>query len=197
MIIGTTDANFQGGFNTTVAWKNLDLTVVGAFRQGGLLIGTLYSTNSYLNMLSGRRGQVKVDYWTESNPTNRWPMAGGGASVRGQGEGNGDNPSFGNTLQFFDGSYLKIRTITLGYNFRGEWLQRAGIGGMRVYASIQNPFVLFSEFTKISGLDPETNSYAAGNNVASGANAMPSRFVTVSQNTPSTRNYLFGLNLTF
>ena len=51
-----------GGFNTTVAYKNLDLTVIGAFQIGGKLISAIHSANGYLNMLTGRRGQLDVDY---------------------------------------------------------------------------------------------------------------------------------------
>ncbi len=193
MIIGSTDANFSGGFNTVVGWRNFDLTVVGAFRQGGLLISTFHSPNSYLNMLSGRRGQIEVDYWTPDNPTNAYPRPGIGSDVGG---GISDSPAYGQTLQFFKNNYLKIRTITLGYNFKGEWMKAAGIGSLRAYVSVQNPFVLFSPYTKESGMDPETNSYAGNNNVASGANALPNRFVTIGFNTPSTRNFLFGLNIT-
>jgi TonB-linked SusC/RagA family outer membrane protein len=193
MIIGSTDANFQGGFNTMVGWKNLDLTVVGTFRQGGLLVSTLHAPNSYLNMLTGRRGQLKVDYWTEENPTNAYPRPGSGSEVGG---GNSDNPAYGSTLQFFKNNYMKIRTITLGYNFRGNWLQHAGISNLRLYASVQNPFVLFSPYTKETGLDPETNSYG-NENMANQSNALPRRYVTLGYNVPSTRNYIFGLNLTF
>src|SRR5699024_9694691 len=56
--------NFQGGFNTSLSYKGFDLTAVGVFKSGGILISTLYSSSGYLNMLSGRRNNVKVDYWT-------------------------------------------------------------------------------------------------------------------------------------
>ncbi len=193
MIIGSTDANFSGGFNTVVSWRNLDFTVVGTFRQGGLLISTFHSPNSYLNMLSGRRGQIDVDYWTPSNPTNAYPRPGIGSDVGG---GISDSPAYGQTLQFFKNNYLKIRTITLGYNFSGGWMRRAGLSAIRVYVSAENPFVLFSPFTRESGMSPETNSYGGGNNVASGDNSLPGRFVTIGVNTPSTRNWLFGLDIT-
>nr|GEW13239.1 hypothetical protein [Tanacetum cinerariifolium] len=51
---------FQGGFNTRVAYKGFDLSAVGAFQNGGILISTLYGSSSYLNLLSGRRGNVKA-----------------------------------------------------------------------------------------------------------------------------------------
>ena len=56
-----------GGFNTTVGYKNFDLNVIGAFQIGGKLISAIHSSNGYLNMLTGRRGQLDIDYWTEEN----------------------------------------------------------------------------------------------------------------------------------
>ena len=106
----------------------------------------------------------------------------------------GDNPKFGSTLGYFDASYLKVRTITLGYNFKQRWVKNAGIDKLRLYCTIQNPFVLFSPYNKESGMDPETNSYGNENAAVTSYNK---RLLTIGTNTPSTRNYLIGLNLTF
>ena len=51
-----------GGFNTTVGYKGFDLTVIGAFQVGGKLISAIHSSNGYLNMLTGRRNNLDVDY---------------------------------------------------------------------------------------------------------------------------------------
>ena len=70
-----------------------------------------------------------------------------------------DNPLYGSTLGYFDAGYLKIRTITLGYNFEHfKPLKDMGISRLRLYATVQNPFVLFSPYNNECGLDPETNS---------------------------------------
>ncbi|MBO7574427.1 MAG: TonB-dependent receptor [Bacteroidales bacterium] len=182
------EAIFQGGFNTTVSWKNLDLSVIGSFQAGGILLSSLHSANSYLNMLSGRRGQIDVDYWTPTNTTARYPRPGSLNSS--------DNPKYASTLAYFNGSYLKIRTITLGYRFHKlPALKRAGIDNLRVYATIQNPgLVLFSDFTRETGLDPEPN--ANSGSTASGRPG-PGRMSYVGYNTPNTRNFLIGVNLTF
>ena len=182
------EATFQGGFNTTVAWKNLDLTVIGAFQAGGILLSSLHSANSYLNMLTGRRGQLDVDYWTPENTGAHYPRPGSLVSS--------DNPKYASTLAYFNGSYLKIRTITLGYNFHKLGaLKRAGIDNLRVYTTLQNPgLVLFSDYTRETGLDPEPN--ANGGSTAAGRPG-PSRLSYVGYNTPNTRNFLFGVNLTF
>lgn len=182
--------DFQGGFSTRVAYKGFDLNVVGAFQRGGLLISTLYQGNGYFNMLNGRRGQVDVDYWTPENTDAKWPNPWGLRS--------GDNLKYMNSLGYFDASFLKISAITLGYNFNAKLIKSMGISNLRVYTTIQNPFVFFSPYNDESGLDPEPN--ASGNDAsftAASASSVPSRFLVVGTNTPNTRNVLFGLNLTF
>ena len=66
---------------------------------------------------------------------------------------------------------------------------------MRMYFTVQNAFVLFSPYHKESGMDPETNSY--GDENAAVTFIKPQRILTIGTNTPSTRNYVVGVNLTF
>ncbi len=179
--------DFLGGFNTRVAYKNLDLSVVGAFQSGGVLISTLYSSTGYLNMLSGRRGNVEVDYWTPENTDAKYPRPGGISS--------NDNPKYGSTLGYFDASYVKIRTITLGYNITEKFIKDLGVDRFRLYCTVQNPFVIYSPYHKETGMDPETNSY--GNENAAVTDFYKRRLLTLGTNTPSTRTFLLGLNLTF
>lgn len=182
------EPKFTGCFSTRVAYKGFDLNVITAFKCGGKLISTLHHSNGYLNMLTGRRGQVDVDYWTEENTNAKYPKPGGIQS--------GDNPKYGSTLGYFDASYWKVRNISLGYKFdEQKWLKNFGIQSLRAYVSIQNPFVICSPFHKETGLDPETNSY--GNENVAVTSGIQKRFLTVGTNAPSTRNYLFGINLTF
>ncbi len=182
------DPKIMGGFNTRVTYKGFDLSAVGAFRFGGKLISTLYSSSGYLNMLSGRRGNVKVDYWTPENTDAKYPKPGGITD--------GDNPKFGSTLGLFDASYVKVRAITLGYDLSQKWVRNAGISKLRVYGTVQNPFVLFSPYHRETGMDPETNSYG-NENAAVAYSSNLKRLLTIGTNTPSTRNYMIGINLTF
>ncbi len=181
------DPKFQGGFNTRLAYKGFDLNIVGAYRHGGKLISTLYSSTGYLNLMTGRRGNVKVDYWTPENTDADYPNPAGILS--------GDNPKYGTTLGYFDAGYMKIRTITLGYALNQKLISKAGIDKLRIYVQAQNPFVLFSPYYKESGMDPESNSYGDENAATTGT--YPRRLLTIGTNTPSTRNFLIGINLTF
>jgi TonB-linked SusC/RagA family outer membrane protein len=177
--------DFQGGFDTRVGYKGFDLTAVGVYKHGGILNSTLYGSGGYLNLLNGRNGNVKVDYWTPENTDAKYPNP---ESIR-----SGDNLKYASTLGYFDASYLKIRAITLGYNFKQ--LKRSDID-LRVYVTAQNPFVMFSPYHKESGMDPETNSYG-NENAAVNMTESLKRVLTIGTNTPSTRNYMIGLNLTF
>ncbi|OYX86073.1 MAG: SusC/RagA family protein [Flavobacteriales bacterium 32-34-25] len=181
-----TDPDFQGGFNTNLSYKGFDFSAVGAFKSGGVLISTLYGSNSYLNLLNGRRGNVNVDYWTPDNTDADFPNPKGLRS--------GDNPKYMSTMGYFDASYMKIRAMTLGYTLEQEFIKDLGIDKLRVYFTAQNPFVFFSPYHRRSGMDPETNSLGNENQAVTSYN---SRFLVIGTNTPSTRNYLFGLNLTF
>lgn len=181
------DPDWQGGFNTRVGYKGFDLGIVGLYRKGGILFSTIHGSNGYLNLLSGRRNNVNVDYWTPDNTDAKYPRPGGILSS--------DNPKYGSTLSYFDGSFLKIRTITLGYDFNRSLMKNSPIK-LRMYVTAQNPFVFFSPFHTESGLDPETNSYG-NENASVNLSANLRRILTVGYNTPSTRNYIVGVNMSF
>ena len=67
------EPKFTGGFSTRVAYKGFDLNIITAFKYGGILISSLHHPSGYLNLLTGRRGQVDVDYWTENNTGAKYP----------------------------------------------------------------------------------------------------------------------------
>jgi TonB-dependent starch-binding outer membrane protein SusC len=181
------DPKWQGGFNTTARYKGFDLGVVGFYRHGGILFSTIHGSNGYLNMLTGRRNNIAVDYWTPENTGAKYPNPAGPIS--------NDNPKYGSTLSYFDGSFMKIRTITLGYDFNRSVIKSSNVR-LRAYFTAQNPFVMFSEFHRESGLDPESNSFG-NENAAVNLSGNLRRLLTVGFNTPSTRNYIVGFNLTF
>jgi len=179
------DPDFQGGFNTRVSYKGFDLSLIGSFQIGGVLVSTLNGPSSYLNLMTGRRGQIKVDYWTPENTGAKYPAPSGVLSA--------DNPKYLSTMAYFDGSYLKMRNISLGYNLNQSLIKIPDVR-LRVFFIVQNPFVMFSEFNKEMKMDPETNSYGNQNVATGGYN---SRILTVGFNSPSTRNYVIGVNLSF
>jgi len=194
-ILGTVDPDFQGGFNTRLGYKGFELSLISYFRSGGLLVSALHSPTSYLNMNNGRRGQIEIDYWTENNPTNAYPKPYGPEET--------NNPKYGSTLAYFNGSYAKISNITLAYDFKTEWLEKIKINTLRVYVTAQNPFIFASDYYSETGLDPQPNSLGGNTSTQTVIDGLDEnrvvkgRIPVVGFNTPATRNYLFGLNVTF
>ncbi|MDR2883121.1 MAG: SusC/RagA family TonB-linked outer membrane protein, partial [Alistipes sp.] len=178
------EANFTGGFNTRVAWKNLDLTVIGTFQGGGLFYSRYYDGGGYNNLLSGRRGNIDVDYWRPDNTGAKWPNPYGLRS--------GDNIKYLDVLALFDASHLTISTITLGYTLPRKWMNASGFRNVRVYAMAQNPFVFFSPFKRETGIRPSTGEYT-GADITQGTN----RMLRQGGGVPFTKNFLFGVNLSF
>lgn len=80
-----------------------------------------------------------------------------------------------------NGSFVKVKSITLGYTFPAKWMKKATINRLRIYASLQNPFL----FTGYSGMDPEVTLQKS---LTSGIDW---------GYYPNGRNYLVGLNLSF
>jgi len=82
-----------------------------------------------------------------------------------------------------DGSYLRIKNITFGYNLPRTLIKKAALENVRVYVNIQNLYT----FTKYSGYDPEVGASTASANVYGLDNG---RY-------PSPQTYSFGINLSF
>jgi len=82
-----------------------------------------------------------------------------------------------------DGSYLRLKDLTIGYEFSGEWMKRIGMTRLQPYFSAQNLFTL----TKYLGMDPEVNQ--SGNS----GTVQGLDYGTY----PQTRTFVFGINIEF
>jgi hypothetical protein len=104
-----------------------------------------------------------------------------------------------------DGSFIKCRSINLGYEIPHTLLSKANISSLRVYFTALNPFILYSPFVRDGfGPDPEGNGYGgqvssptAGGSVGAGGSSGQGRQITVNANNPSIRQFNFGINLKF
>jgi TonB-linked SusC/RagA family outer membrane protein len=193
MVIGTLQPDWQGGITNRFTYKGFDLSIVAFARVGGMLVSTLYQSNIAfpVNTLEGRRSGPQVDYWTPENPTNAYPKPG-----RGQVPFGAVNP--GTTLGYFDGTYMKIRSINLGYNLPADWLGRTGISSVRLYLTAQNPFkAFFSEYVKEGGLDPESTGRGAPQGGPLNTTPGFGNRLVVAPNTPLTRSFIVGLNIKY
>ena len=186
-IIGSSQPDFQGGFTSTWNYKGFDLSVVGYFRVGGLIVSTVHMPNAYFNRLDGRRNNLKVDYWSETNPTNDMPKP--NASI---------DASKSSVLGYFDGSFLKIRSINLGYNLPKNLTRFIGDNSsVRVYTSVTDPYIFFSPYIDKGGVDPEPSGTRDQDGNSSSLGAVPAKALVVSLGTPPTTKFIFGLNIKF
>jgi hypothetical protein len=191
-VIGNGDAKLQGGMTNRFAYKNFDLSFVVYARFGGLLISQIHQpTSLYLAQMAGDRNQIKVDYWTPTNPTNWFPSPA---------QTNSPVSDAWSTLGYYDASFVKIRSINLGYTFAPSVLKRIKAQNIRIYASVDNVATLFSPYKKQTGIDPEgtgtgDQSVSAIGNIR--ANNNGNGTITVGTSAPPVRNFLLGLNLTF
>ncbi|KDN54807.1 TonB-dependent receptor plug [Flavobacterium seoulense] len=137
MIVGNTVPDYFFGVQNTFKYKNFDLTVFVNGRYGNMMRAQVLG---YWN----REAQPETySYWTADNPTNDFPRPGGSF-----------NTQFQSALELVDGSYIKIKNITLGYSMPEEFLKRVGLSSMRLYGTTYNPFV-FSRSHLLKDVDPE------------------------------------------
>jgi len=185
VVLGSSQAKWAGGLTNRINYKGVDFSFVLFWRVGGMLVSNLYQANIShpINSLEGRRNGPKVDYWTPDNPTNAYPRP-----------GRNQVPNYGSTLGYFNATYMKVRSINLGYTLPDKWIEKAGMSSLRVYFQMQNPFkAFFSDYVKAGGLDPETNGN--GGSVTPGYGPNNTNGLTVNPNTPPVRSFIFGINL--
>lgn len=174
-----TSPKLFGGFNTSLTWKNIDLNASFGFSLGGKIYN--YSRQEYdSDGAYTDRNQMKlIDGWS------RWEKEGDIATHPAASYGNKSNSNKASTRYLEDGDYLKLRSLSIGYNLN---LSKYYIQNMRIYFTAENVFTL----TGFSGIDPEVPAYydeTTGTYKSIG---------TAGANLyPATRKFMFGINLTF
>lgn len=162
-------------FNLKFGWKNLDFT---AFFQGVSNLDVFNATKAYYNQFYSDFNSTYEVYntWTSENTTATNPRL----------NVNDPNNNFGQSSSYFieDGSFLKLRSVRLGYNFSESALSRVGVTKARIFFNAQNILTI----TKYSGLDPEVSN-GDGNNTFQGVDGL-GRY-------PQTTLLSTGINLTF
>lgn len=175
-VIGTPEAKWQGGTTQRIGYRNFDFTIVAFARIGGMISSALFGAG-FSNTMQANYNNLNVAYWTSNNPTNAWPKANSAQT----------NPPNLSTFGYFDATYVKIRSMSLGYTVPAGLVKKWGLHSLRFYATAKDPFILFSPYrNQYHGLDPE----------AGGAKSSTDPTVTLSLDTPPTWSMLFGLNVT-
>lgn len=194
-IIGNMDASLQGGITNRFSFKGFDLSVVAHARFGGTLISQIHApAATYISQLDGRRNSIKVDFWTPTNPSNWFPKpAGQHATLSSVSDG-------WRTLGYYDASFVRIRSINLGYTFNNNLLRKIGAQSTRLYFTVDNVALLWSPFYNQTGIDPQATT-AGARGIGDGfgnvrTNGSGNGALIVSLGTPPRRTFTFGLNIT-
>ncbi|MEL7161096.1 MAG: TonB-dependent receptor, partial [Bacteroidota bacterium] len=125
VILGSDIPDFFGGITNRFEFRGFDLSFFFFFRQGQMISSRFHNNN---NTLFARYNNLDVDYWTPDNPTNSMPRP----------NQNQERPRNSTTLAYFDGSFLKLRNVQLGYNLPAAVSSRIGMSNLRLYVSGQN-----------------------------------------------------------
>lgn len=176
-IIGCGQPTFNWGWNNTVSYKEFDLSLFVVGFHGFDIYNATHQ--SRFGTLPG----CTTDMITP-NPEflNRWTPDNENSDIPGfVMVGAGDIREAISTRFVENGSFVKVKSITLGYNLPQNICKNIHINKFRLYASVQNPF----HFSGYSGLDPEA---ALGSALLQGADWGAY---------PNGRNFLFGVNLSF
>lgn len=163
-VLGHNSPDWTLGFQNTFKYKNFDLSIFMYMRWGQMI---KYGMLSSYDPRGIENFPTYFNYWTEDNPSNDFPAI----------NANRERVSYVgfSALEYVDGSFFKIRNITLGYTLPENLLKKAGIGKCRFYATITNPLVVAKSHL-LEDYDPEMNG---------------------GLNYPLTKQMVFGVNLSF
>jgi TonB-dependent starch-binding outer membrane protein SusC len=171
-VTGNPNPDFIGGFNNNFEYKGFDLNIFLQFSYGNEIYNAnrLYFEGGTFESYNTNAFASYANRWTEENPSGTIPrMNGQGANVY-------------SGLFVEDGSFLRLKTLSLGYNIKDKWLTKIKVKTARIYFSAQNLFTL----TGYSGIDPEVSTRHSA--LTPGMDWSPF---------PRMRTTTFGLNLTF
>lgn len=161
-ILGSYRPKWSGGIMNTFTYKNFDLSFFIFSRWG-------YTINTGAETLGGRFMMRKLDYFIPGvNEDAEYYQPGS--------NGEAADP-WNSSMNYRDGSFIKLRNISLGYNFPKAKLERLGISNFKIYAQLMNPAMLYS---KVDFLDPDLASY--NNNTTQPGSAITTRGAVIGVN---------------
>lgn len=169
---GAYTPKFFGGLSTSLYWKNFDMNAVFGYSVGGKIYN--YSRAEYDSdgAYTDRNQMRLMSNWS------RWEKPGDNATHPVASYNNSSNSNKVSSRYLENGSYFKMRTLSLGYNFV---LPQYSIENIRLFVTGENLFTI----SNYSGVDPELPSYDG-------------KVVGVTTTVyPTTRKFMFGINLTF
>lgn len=171
-VIGSSNPYFSGGWNNTFRYKGVSLDVFFTYMYGNDVYAAWKINTSKLGHKNGVLAEEARNRWTGPGSTNLYPR-----SV------SGDTNNTRNSDRWLeDGSFLRLRSLTLSYTFPEKISRRLAMKSLRVYFQGDNLWLA----TPYSGWDPEVS------------NNLDPRFMGVDNfSVPQPRMFCFGLNVTF
>jgi hypothetical protein len=180
--------NYTGGFTNTLTYKAFDLNFFFYFQEGNKIM----NMNDFFMIHGGTQNNIgfvprQLDRWTTPGQITDIPrlttFSGNPAQNDGAANNYGGNVASLSSRYLEDGSFIRLKTLSLGYNIPPAALNKIGISKLRIYVSGTNLLT----FTKYKGLDPEVSSQS--NN----QNTIGYDWATV----PQPRTIQVGANVTF
>lgn len=138
--IGKGMPDWTFGFNLGVSWKNFDLNMMWQGTAGN----DIYDATRRTDIATSNLPSWMLNRWTGEGTSNRIPRFVQGDNVNWQ----------SSDLYVYDGSYLRLKNIQLGYTLPAALTQKVFISSLRFYVAAENQFT----FTKYHGFDPEISS---------------------------------------
>lgn len=175
-IIGCGQPTFNWGWNNSFNYKNFDLS----FFVVGFHGFDIYNATHQMGF-NTVNGQSMAAVTPMRDFLNRWTPTNTNTDVPGFVQGGTESKNMFTSRFVENGSFIKMKSITIGYTLPEMTCKSLGITNLRFYASIQNPF----HITSYSGLDPEATM---GSPLLQGVDWGAY---------PNSRNYLVGLNFAF
>jgi TonB-linked SusC/RagA family outer membrane protein len=171
--LGQASPKWLLGFNNTLTYKGFDLNLYMLVRWGQMIDYDLAGRYDP----TGANGQPgNYNYWTPTNPSNDYPAA------------NSQKPLLNyvgyRSLSFIDGSYFKLKTVTLGYTVPENLTSKIGVNKLRVYFTANN-LLTITKSHLLEDYDPERGLPSVTRQGGSTDNYL----------LPMTRQYVFGINV--
>lgn len=144
-VLSRLEPKFTFGFNNTFTYKSFDLSFLIVGSYGNDIVNEFRKYNISLNGKWVPTREAFNQRWQGPNTGQAFdkPSENSGSSIR----------DYANSLWLENGSYLRLRDITLGYTFSPSLLKNLRIASVRVYVSAQN----YLTITNYSGYDPEVS----------------------------------------
>ncbi len=150
-VIGNAQAKLLGGVTNTFSWKNFDLSVFFQFSYGNKILN--FSNTTLLNAgqdIQNNQAKAALRRWKKPGDITDVPRYSFNPDRAEE-----DNPNNLHSSRFLeDGSYIRLKNISLGYNVPKQWLTRFHVQSARLLVSATNLLTL----TRYSGPDPEVST---------------------------------------